>query len=343
MGFDMARLDIGANVTGAFVGLFDDITLDLTGLMTETVKPNVIKLSAGDLELVFKGRGMAAAIVGGLPVATGGTVDKIALTGPSGEIFKLSGLDWSFVDLTTALLAEESDPTAMDNFVLDNRFTYNGSNAADVLLMGATTDAGVDLTFAGNDRFKLRGGDDEFALGAGDDRAQGGTGNDTILGESGRDKIQGQSGNDFLSGGVDNDRLFGNSGFDDLFGETGSDMLKGGADNDRLTGGDDNDLLVGDAGNDLLRGESGDDVLDGGEGADEFLFTAFASDTPGTALGADTIRDFVVGEDVLELGTGHTFTITSTGDQVVVLTNAEGDTITLRGVATGALTIDDLI
>jgi Ca2+-binding RTX toxin-like protein len=339
----MARLVIGTSATDPLMGLFDSLTLDINGLTTDLVRADKIVLSAGDLTLTIRGSGMAAAIVGDLPVATGGTVDKMILTDGDGEVFRLTELDWSFVDLTTAMNAEGSDPTAMDNFILANRFTYVGTNAADILSFDATTDAGVPVTLAGDDRVFLRGGDDEFMLGAGNDRALGGGGNDTIGGGAGNDKIQGQGGNDFLFGDEGADRIFGNAGFDDLFGNTGDDTLKGGSDNDRLTGGDGNDLLLGDSGDDLLRGEAGNDRLAGGTGNDTFQFTQFGTDTPATDVGSDLIRDFVVGEDQLELGAGHSWTITSTGTQTLVLADGLGGTITLRGIETGALTIADLI
>jgi hypothetical protein len=152
-----------------------------------------------------------------------------------GELFRLSDLDWSFVDLTSAMIAVGSDPTAKDDFILANRFTYVGGNGADILLSNATTDSGVPVTLARNDRLA------------------GSTCNHT------------------------------------------------------------------------------------------FQFTQFGTETPATDVGSDLIRDFVVGEDQLELGAENTWAITSTGTQTLVLADGLGGTITLRGIETGALTIADLI
>ncbi len=61
-------------------------------------------------------------------------------------------------------------------------------------------------------------------------------------------------------------------------------------------GGDGNDILWGGAGNDLLIGGKGNNVLIGGEGSDRFRLAA--------NNGMDTIVDFNVGEDFLELAKG---------------------------------------
>jgi hypothetical protein len=70
----------------------------------------------------------------------------------------------------------------------------------------------------------------------------------------------------------------------ELVGDTGNDVLVG-------LGG--NDLLIGGVGSDLLVGGPGTDVLTGGPGADIFQWSGVD--------GLDTITDFNVGEDILDL------------------------------------------
>ncbi len=88
-------------------------------------------------------------------------------------------------------------------------------------------------------------------------------------------QIQGTEGEDNLIGTPENDGIFGDAGNDILTGEAGNDIINGGDGNDILTGG------------------PGIDRLRGGEGQDTFLFNS-SSDV-------DWIRDFIVGEDIIQL------------------------------------------
>ena len=92
-----------------------------------------------------------------------------------------------------------------------------------------------------------------------------------------------------------------------------------------FNGGKGNDILFGGKGNDTLNGGAGDDLLNGGKGRDTFVLT------PGN--GTDTIADFTIGQDLLELAGGLKFeqlTITQgTGTQA-------RDTL-IRLVSTGAV------
>jgi Ca2+-binding RTX toxin-like protein len=72
--------------------------------------------------------------------------------------------------------------------------------------------------------------------------------------------------------------------------------LTGGEHHDVLTGGLGNDILTGGAGDDLLIGGAGENTLTGGDGHDTFRFTTDSLDGK-----ADTIADFKVGEDKLDL------------------------------------------
>ena len=84
-----------------------------------------------------------------------------------------------------------------------------------------------------------------------------------------------------------------------LAGYGGNDALIGGGNNDYLDGGSGNDSVNGGAGDDIVVGGTGNDVLAGGEGADTFLFMTTAAMG---ATNADTITDFISGEDTLQLG-----------------------------------------
>lgn len=100
----------------------------------------------------------------------------------------------------------------------------------------------------------------------------------------------------------------------------GDDTLDGGNGNDELRGADNADRLTGGL---------GDDLLSGGFGADLFLFAA--------GDGHDTITDFQVGSDTLDIG-GQTiemqteFDIDDNGSLDTRLILSSGDVIDLLEV-----------
>jgi len=187
--------------------------------------------------------------------------------------------------------------TANTIYGLEGNDTILGTPNPDNLFGGQ----GNDLIRGGRGRDFIRGGanDDTLYGGRGRDLIKGGRGNDTIYGGrgadflgggAGNDTIYGGRGNDFISGGKGNDRLFGGAGNDNLCGCDGDDFLRGGRGNDTLNGGKGNDILVGGL---------GDDTLTGGQGSDRFRLAPNS--------GTDTIIDFSVGEDFIELARGLKF------------------------------------
>ena len=76
--------------------------------------------------------------------------------------------------------------------------------------------------------------------------------------------------------------------------------INGGGGNDTLVGGEGHDKLNGGGGNDGLYGGLGRDLLFGGAGHDEFYFASIADSGVSAAL-RDRIKDFVQGEDVINL------------------------------------------
>ena len=108
--------------------------------------------------------------------------------------------------------------------------------------------------------------------------------------------------------------------------------LVGGEAADAMAGGDGNDILDGGAGNDRLDGGAGADTLIGGAGNDTFVFGD-----------GDTVLDFVVAEDRIDLSTlgvtAETFAgmvaIVQDGDDTVV--SVGSGTMVLRGVDASSL------
>ncbi|WP_205370080.1 Ig-like domain-containing protein [Thermoleptolyngbya sp. PKUAC-SCTB121] len=135
--------------------------------------------------------------------------------------------------------------------------------------------------FDGNDVIEGLGGDDYILGGAGIDRLVGGGGNDTLVGGRGADVLVGGAGNDVLIAGETTDFLRGFQEATAIWGAIATNVLKGGKGNDLLVGGGRSDLMIG------------------GAGRDTFVLAKHG--------GADVIRDFKVGVDVIGLAKGLTF------------------------------------
>ncbi len=204
---------------------------------------------------------------------------------------------------------------------------------------------------AGHDTLIGDGGGDRMIGGGGNDRLEGGAQSDTLDGGDGDDLLTGGDGGDRLDGQAGDDRLFGGAGIDQLRGGEGNDRLEGGemgdvlrgeAGEDHLLGGDGLDLLFGDAGDDRLDGGLAPDSLTGGDGADTFVFAA--------GYGTDTITDFTVGEDRIELHADLMAGLTAQGaadlareaDGKLVLNFGTGR-LMLEGVGEEALSADSFI
>ena len=116
------------------------------------------------------------------------------------------------------------------------------------------------------------------------------------------------------AGTAKDDTLVGTNFKDKLFGKGGDDTLKG------------------KDGNDLLSGDKGDDVLTGGKGADTFVFAS--------GSGKDTITDFDVKKDVIEIAKGingikkpaDVLDHAKQKGEDVVIDLGGGNKITLKGV-----------
>jgi hypothetical protein len=123
-----------------------------------------------------------------------------------------------------------------------------------------------------------------------------------------------------------------------------------------LVGGGGIDTLIGEAGDDILVGGEGADTLTGGGGMDTFLYTD-------DDIGADTIVDFVLGTDTIDLDAlitglgGDTSTSVihaeeSAGPNTLITVDVDGSgsvdggegdfSITLSGVSLSSQELDDL-
>jgi Ca2+-binding RTX toxin-like protein len=231
---------------------------------------------------------------------------------------------------------------------------FQGSSAADSMIADSTGRnfdgaAGNDTLLGGSGADVLEGGDGSDSLkgNEGDDTLRGGDGNDTLIGNAGNDWLEGGAGADGYNGGNGWDTVaFGSSAIvldlatpsnstGDAAGDT-YDLIEefhGSSAADTMIADSIGRNFNGAAGNDTLMSGSGADVLEGGAGNDTFAFAA--------SWGADTVADFVQGEDILDLSTsGLQFTdLTISGN---VISDGSGNQITLTGFS-GTLTANDFV
>jgi RTX calcium-binding nonapeptide repeat (4 copies) len=119
-----------------------------------------------------------------------------------------------------------------------------------------------------------------------------------------------------FTGGTGADSLTGGTAADTLTGGNGADTITAGAGADVLVGGLGADSIMGEIGNDTITGGVGNDTLSGGEGADTFRFDNALN-------GVDTITDFVVGTDKLNVTTN---TVLAAATEVAPYTGAANNT-----------------
>jgi Ca2+-binding RTX toxin-like protein len=210
------------------------------------------------------------------------------------------------------------------NTLTESDFIFDTSTAPRTINGGA----GNDILFGGLGDDVITGGS-----GTGTNLLIGDAGNDTLIGGDGADALDGGSGIDHMTGALGGDSYYvdnvddvvneinPNEGRDRIFTTvsysmtgtaagvelayllgtgniniTGNDLdnaITGNSGNNVIDGGNGNDSISAGAGNDTLIGGAGNDWLTGGAGADVFLFA------PGS--GADTIADFNIAEDKLDL------------------------------------------
>jgi len=240
----------------------------------------------------------------------------------------LAGRGGAFVDgagTNDAVKGTDSNDTIIGGGGNDRIYSGGGDDFVSAGAGNDFVDAGTGNDYVdggdGNDTIHGGDGDDKVFGGAGNDwlrgdegndLVDGGTGNDWIWGGTGDDYLLGGEGRDMMYGGTGDDVMAGEGGDDSLWGESGSDVLDGGSGNDYLHGGADDDTVIGGIGADWINGGAGNDLLFGGAvghadtSRDVFEFTFSESRNVAAAIngvGHDTIADFDVARDVIDLRT----------------------------------------
>ncbi len=273
---------------------------------------------------------------------------------------------------------EEGTDTLTDvEFIAFQDFIYEVSTGA---LWPIGTEMGEALGGSSqDDLIDGLGGNDTILGNDGNDSLFGGEGNDTLVGGEGKDTLNGGQGDDLFTvdkkdrvveetgGGIDtiesavsiklvdnvenavltgtdkgkvkgndlDNTITGNAGDNKLDGRDGNDVINGGQGDDKIRGGD---------GNDTLTGGGGDDDLRGGDGADVFRIE------DGGPADVDSIRDFVLGEDLIDVSAIDELPdfmtlqglLSDQGKEVAIQTVSSG-TILIRGVDINELTESNFI
>lgn len=102
---------------------------------------------------------------------------------------------------------------------------------------------------------------------------------------------------------------------------------------EKATGGDGADTITGNDAANILAGGAGNDTLTGGAGADTFVVAA--------GSGLDTVTDFEVGGDHIDLG-GRNWSVSQQGADTLI-TVAGGDSMLLTGVQAASIHADSFI
>ena len=202
------------------------------------------------------------------------------------------------VNLTTGV-ATGGDANGDTFSLIEN---LGGSQFADSLT-GDDTNNGL-YGNGGNDVLSGGGGNDWMRGGASNDTLHGGAGNDTLHGGAGADILDGGEGRDkadyrYSSEAVTVSLADGTATGGDAEGDTFTaiENLAGSQFNDTLTGSDERNVMYGNGGGDILFGGLGNDYLKGGAGNDTFVFNSALD----LGVNRDTIADFTIGQDKIEL------------------------------------------
>jgi Ca2+-binding RTX toxin-like protein len=179
------------------------------------------------------------------------------------------------VDLNGA--AGDTVTAALDTTVIGTSVahTITGSDTADVIVTGG----GSDVIVSGD-------GADEISSGAGNDTVNSGDGADYVTTGNGNDVVEAGDGDDTVLGGAGNDTIVAGDGADNVTGGTGVDDID-------LSAGGDADVLVIANGDDTDSSAQSDNGTAGLTDGDTITF----------ANGVDIVRNFVDGEDTIDLDT----------------------------------------
>ena len=258
----------------------------------------------------------------------------VSLTGTSGNDTLTGGAGNDILD-GKAGIDTMIGGTGNDTYYVDNTkdvVTELEKEGIDTVISSVTytlTDYVENLTLTGKSNINGTGNDlDNIIIGnSGANTLTGNAGNDTLDGKAGADRLIGGTGDDIYY--VDNVKDVvieeENEGIDTVYSSvtytltdhvenlilSGTKAINGtgNALDNLIIGNTGNNILKGGEGNDTLYGGLGNDTLYGGAGSDKFVFNT----TLNASKNKDTIKDFNVLDDTIELENAIFEKLTATG------------------------------
>ena len=264
------------------------------------------------LATTLTGSAQADTLIGGVGNDTlNGGAGNDSLIGGSGtdSLGGGAGNDTYVVNLTSAGALEDTITEAA-NAGTDTVQLAGSYAGALVTLSLATNLENLDASATGTSLLNLTGNAAANILtgNAAANTLSGGTGADTMIGGAGNDTYAvdnvGDVVTELVGGGTDlvqSSVTYTLAANVDNLTLTGTVAINGtgNADNNSLKGNTAANSLFGGAGDDTLDGGAGNDSLTGGAGADVFIFSSALSS--GTTSNRDTITDFAIGVDKIQL------------------------------------------
>ncbi|GHF53261.1 calcium-binding protein [Seohaeicola zhoushanensis] len=218
-------------------GVIDFITTEGTVIPGASATSFSLSGSYGGalVTVTVNGTGFSYTQYQGIPYVNGGVVSTIDVSSGLGS-FSFTNVNVDMATFSPIIISDllESQPAAIETFLLLRDWDITLGNARDVAWSDTLVGDGVAFNPRGNDTIHAGGGNDRIFLGDGNDTAFGGRGKDKLAGGNGNDELRGEQGADILLGGA---------GFDILIGGIGDDRLSGGRGADKFVffnrGGDD--------------------------------------------------------------------------------------------------------